>query len=454
MQTRSRSDGSFSVIKYPRPWKMFLCTANCCSASQTLGWVNQTPGEDVDYVGEKRAMSDVVVPNFRKRVAAGEIFMNFMTSTKRTLHPSSTGAGIDYLTNGWNCGSGSAYRYKTRVNIPGTHAIYGLNIGLTPDSNGSWGIPTGFTTSEINNLIEEANTECLDKRGRADFNLFETIAERREAYRLLSSYLKSADKALERINFATNGGIHLPKRLRSLGQATAEAYLITRYGLSPLISDFRAVLAAWEKTTGKIRQTVRGTKSIGRSVQTAISPGFSSSYSTAMLQLVTEEFTARAMSLDEYNVTVAQNYGFSAKGLITLPWELLTLSFVADWFLNIGAYLGAMVPSPHVDQLGSCIVLQRRASLSNTLTGVATPVGVAEVFSAPTGQKVGTVIETTRIPGLRSPSVVVRSRFGLDPSLEQDETRVADGVALLGQRLLTLSKKLDKAFATRHLFTN
>lgn len=455
MTTRFRSSGEFSTVTVPRNWRMYLCTANCCSASQVMGWQAQTPATDSDYIGTRKSMNDVVIENFRKRSEAGEIFMNEMSSVKRTLNPAEYSGLVDYYTNAWVCGSGSAYRYKSRVEIPASHALYGLTTGLVPDGNSSWGIPTSFTYDEMENLIDEANTKCLDARGRSKSNLFETIAERREAYRLLSSYSSSARKAVSALSYATSGGKKVLKPLNSIAQAAMEAHLITQYGLKPVVSDIKYVLNALENMapSEKIRQTTRGSAINGKSSMKLVPINFSSNYSVNVLQTVTEEYEARAMSLDEYSLTIAQQFGLTAKGFITLPWELITLSFVADWFVNVGNYIGAYVPSPHYDQLGSCITLTRRASLTNTL-GVPTPIGIATINSFPSGSKTGTVIEVSRFPGLRAPRLLLRNDFGLNPELQRDWSRLADSFALTGVRLKGIAGDLSHAWQSRHVLTS
>lgn len=463
---RFRSRGTYTLAPKSIPWQSYDADQNACTPSQTFKWLERTPGSSGDWIGNRDSMTDVVTAGFRRKQSAGEIIMNVMSSQKTVINEAIVSGSLDFLGNYWQCGVSSPSRYQTRYTITGNVLIPALNVGFEPNTLANyWGLPSLFTTDELENMINEASTKCHDNRGRSNFNIWETLAERRESYRLLSSYLESAARAAKNLEvrasslpkgrlingrfypFRTRKGRSGYRSAENLTQAGLEAHLITEYGLTPLLQDIKGVMKGLEKSTGHVRQTTRGSVKDGRSRVVGTNFDLVSSHvSTRRESLWTEEIEARAMSLDEWYVSSLENLGFSAKGLITLPWQLISLSFVVDSFVNIGNYLGAILPTPGTKQLGSCIVYTHTRSLTNTISG-ASPIGIAVVNSAPTGVKTGTEVLKVRVPGLRQPTLVIRSDFGLDPEIERNHQRIVNYTALVGQRLISARRALSRLFS-------
>lgn len=463
---RFRSRGSYQLVTKSIPWQSYDATQNACTSTQSFSWTARTPASTGDWVGDRQTMTDVVTAGFKRKQSAGTIIMNPMSSQRVVINEAIVSGSLDFLGNYWQCGSSSPYRYQSRYTVDGNTLLSALNVGFTPNTIANhWGIPSLFNTSELENMIDEASTKCHNARGRSDFNIWETLAERRESYRLLSSYFESAARAAKALEVRAvnlpkgrliNGRFYAfrPRKSRSgygsaenLTQAGLEAHLITEYGLKPLLSDIRSLVAGLEKSTGDVRQTIRGSVVDGRSTSTTAQIDLSPSHVTSQrVTLTTEEIKVRAMSLDEWHVTRLETMGLSMKGLITLPWQLVTLSFVVDSFVNVGDYLGALVPTPGVTQLGSCIVYSHTRSLTNTISG-ASPVGIAIVNSAPTGVKTGSEKVVVRVPGLRTPQLVIRSDFGLDPEIERNTQRIVNYSALAAQRLINARRAISRLFS-------
>jgi hypothetical protein len=134
-------------------------------------------------------------------------------------------------------------------------------------------------------------------------------------------------------------------------------------------------------------------------------------------------------------MSMANRLGFTAKGLVTLPWELLTLSFVVDWFVNVGDYLGALAPSPGWNQLGTILCVTEEIVNTVTALGDTEDTQLYSILSPVQGSatiKVTTEWRQAPYP----PSLVVRPKFGLfDGGL-----RDADAFFLAGQKLSKLIK--------------
>lgn len=297
-----------------------------------------------------------------------------------------------------------------------------------------WINPSGLTSlpsspivsdESIANMVTEATTKCLNQRGRGDSsNLFESVAEISKTLQMVSQPIKTLHKLVSKAAKTRREGI------QALGRDynPASLWLQYRYGIVPVIKDIEGILRGIERPRGLVRQTVRGNVSSHETLvvqsQTVISP-----MTSIILRQTEDDVTVRAMSLDEYVADLSSNVGFTTKGLITVPYELMKLSFVLDWLVNVGDYLGAIVPAFGLKQLGSCVVTKRKLRSTWTILSTSITAG-AELVTSPSG--VANLTEETTIRrSLGSPGIVYKSDFRLD-----NNVRLADAFSLLAQRML------------------
>lgn len=448
MTTRSRSSGSISN-NHLTDFRYATARFGGCGNALTTQAVAYTVD---DPVGELRSMTDVVTKGFRKKSAKGEIIVSPMSSRVISFSEAMYSTRVAYYSKTLQCSGASQFR--TLYDFPAFAPL----AYITPKFqvvNKLWYPASALGQREIENAVFEASTRCQNERGRPPANIWETVAERKQAYALLAQYMTQCKEIAFKIGIAAQKGrLPIPNKiLRMKGhllQATAGAWLISRYGLLPLISDIRLLLKQLkESQSEEIRHTSRGKAIVGRALQSSSSISWDGEMTTTLTDVVTDEVTVRAMSLDEWKMDYLDHLGFGTKGLITLPWELVTLSFVADWFANIGDVIGALVPTPGLKQLGACIVTTRTQSLTSTVSGFV-PVGSASVVSQGPVTKVGTLVEKTRVPGLRAPTLVLLNRSKIDPELDKNRLRIVDASALIAQRLGRASLNLSYANFNRH----
>lgn len=383
--------------------------------------------------------------SYRARSAKGEVIMSPMSQCRIVHTPALLGSPVVFTGNALQCSGASAY--QSIYEFPAAISLSGLTrfwFSRTSAGYPVWNPGELLSQSEIEGAIHEAATKCHNQRGRPTVTYWETIAERRQAYAMAGQYLRTLKQAVDGAYNDIAADSRLRRRLRGLGKVSRAAtagWLITRYGLAPLLSDLRSFVSQLKKDIEQVdRFTARGKATVGRS-QTSLSayiPAGNHIQCTYRYEL-TDEVTVRAMSLDEWRMTVLDHFGLDPKGLITLPWELLTLSFVADWFINVGDFLGSLVPLPGVKQLGSCWVLQRSRSLTATMSGFS-GVGIAVVSSGGSAQKVGTIVERTRVNGLPGPQLRVLNRSMVNPNLDKNWQRQVDACALIGAKLHAISR--------------
>lgn len=369
-------------------------------------------------VGTYRSMRDIVTPRFAKLSKAGHIVMNPMTKVERfagsgggswpvvqATTVSCSTQGPYYWGQRWSSGAGGMAK-----------ALSGWEV--IPNADGMVSPLSGcMPMGSIDSCITEASTAALNCRGRADSNLFETLAEVHKTAGLLNGVLGNALKVVARKG-------DLLRRAKDAGSA----WLAYRYGLKPIMMDVETVVKGLAKDIGRIRKTCRGAAS-RQSVKTTTSTYVGTPFRTDYTVQVIDTVAVRAMSLDEYSASMLSNVGFTSKGLLTLPWEVLPYSFVADWFANIGDLIGAIVPAFGLTQLGSCYVMEQRIDHLLEI-GTTVPASGFTIISPASGSDMQYSVLRRRVPGALVPGFAIRGDFRFDHLI-----RASDAIALLVQKL-------------------
>lgn len=435
-RTRKRGTSARNPTTYQYRYKS--ATANACTATQVFTWSDWVSVNVDDVTVDRQVMVDRVVKGFQKKVENGDVFMNPMNSTKSQLFPATLAGPLKYFGPTWQCGVDSPYRYRTEYEVEPAVSLESLNaaFSLTPD--GYLYLPDLLGAREGQIAISEATAKCLSNRGTVDgAAVWESVAEYKQTLGILKSLANHADLLFHALSLRKAGRkqvVMVRDRGGKLLRVGSELELIKSLGIKPLISDLRKVLQGLRKETGVRRTTTRGSASAGTSSISNAVATFGTGVNIQYAVIDTDEVVARAMSYDEWNVGLLDNIGLGPQGLIALPYQLVSLSFVADWFTNLGDYLMSHVPSPRLDQLGSCTVLKRIQTRTAIITGV-TANGVGSIITPCGGQKVGVNTRYVRNPGLAKPALTIRNRFGMNSDLERDQERIGIAFALMGQRL-------------------
>lgn len=409
MTMRNRTSGR--MLSQANPWSQKAFYTDTCGVPPT--WRVVASGTGYTHAGTTRRMSDLVIANFHRRRKAGEVFFSDMYSDVRTQGTAVAG-GLVVENTSSSCSA--PYTHFQRWEAVSVGHILENHIGLTSDFE--YKIPLVISDSDIQAAISEASTSCLNKRGRSSSNLYESAAEAHKALGLLDGILGNALKVVSRKTEAL-------ARARDAGSA----YLAYRYGLKPIMNDIEAVITGLDKKIGRVRSTSRGSVDLDGSSVTATTYNLLGMSDVTVQHNFAERAVIRATVLDEYIATLSSNIGFSDKGLATLPWELFPYSFVVDWFANVGEYIGALAPVFGVNQLGSCVTVERSISYAGRCTKSASISG-RTVISPLVGSLSGSRVVKYRYPGVSAPKLMIKSDFRLDSA-----TRALDSLALIVQKL-------------------
>jgi hypothetical protein len=355
MSYRLRSKGTIGPASTMHVFERNLGTGSLAD----VGAVYQT--------GDRTTTGDFVTPNYRKRSAKGEVIMNPYSST--TNRQTSHGGSPYVLTSLSNPTQGYA----------GEHSRF-FEPWMSQALNGPPPIRDILSGELIGRMTNECATRVSSERGRSQNNLWESLAEIDQTIGLLKNPLGAFQKFYNRNLTKVARKRNNPDAPREAAEAAANAWLQVQYGLKPLINDVNAILKGIKKANRTSRVTTRA--SLSENAQEIELVQFRrSGFNFDVRIQYSDTIVIRAMSLDEVYDDIGSNIGFTSKGLITLPWELIPYSFVADWFVNTGEFLGALAPAFTTKQLGSCIVTRRVQSSDAILENNFLDGGFASSFS-------------------------------------------------------------------------
>lgn len=389
------------------------------------------------YVGQVNAMTDNVVDNFHKRQARGEVFFNSLNQSKVSLLSSSSGYAMENRT----ITPGEPQKRRTEV-VGNWLDVYVPNATIGGVNRQGYRCSNepliGYDTVSL--MRSEVSTSVLGSRGvgPSNGNLWESLAQANQIASLLHIFSVKSYQSLLAIVKSDKYG--------KMASLPAAAWLTWRYGLRPLIQDLRTAINAVTGSRGPKRVTTRASLVQTASDNTsyiATSPGsISNFYHRERKHTV----TVRGMSLDEYIATVLTELDLTLKGLMTVPYDLLTLSFVFDWFVNLGDFLRSYVPAVGFTQLGSCLVVKHDYSYLYVADGSTD--GTDRIVLKPISG-VFTCVETTKERrALDSPALGIRQDFRLTSF-----TRAADAVALLTVLAAKKFPALKSAWKNRYTIT-
>lgn len=291
------------------------------------------------------SMEDVVIENFRKRSANGEIFNNPFESIT-TILANHQGNYYNALIRVYNdCGGLPRYTgTRTSGPIAGSAVCtVGGAIYYCPQPS-----------IDIEQIKSLAITDAFANADASKAAALATLGEARETVSSIVSIFKRLFKilrALRRLDLKSLSGEISPKELR-------DRYMELRYAIRPLFFDAKQVLeaATFIKPGQKTRQTFRGKRvESAETLETAI-PAMVSGYNrTTLSSKAVRTVSARAGVLTNIDVTPINLWGIDQP--IEAIWELIPFSFIIDWFFNVGKTIAAWTPNAGVTQLASwCVV--------------------------------------------------------------------------------------------------
>lgn len=308
-----------------------------------------------------RTMKDDVVPNFKKRSAAGEVLINDFDSTHKT-----------YIGND---------TYRAEYSQPDYHAIRTISAGGYLVSGGiDWASCPMPTLDE--SIRNQAMIQCLGNvnKTEADAGAFmgewgKTKSLHRDVlnslYKLMTQHasVKTKRARTRRVPVYDERGLPLftkrgkpvYKFIHEEGSTSfkssnasknlANTYLAVRMGILPLLSELEGALKALCSGNPK-RLTARGMVSTQAQTNgtSSISVG-DGSYDLVISITRTLDIRFGILYQTDSISRLAAQFGLTRP--LSSAWELLPWSFVADWLVDVGGWLDAIQPAAFTQTLGA-----------------------------------------------------------------------------------------------------
>lgn len=283
---------------------------------------------------------------------------------------------------------------------PHSYATYS---GQQPDGISSWDTSGALVKESVaqRNVFrsekDAAYTIALNRLRAviqsSDLNLAMTIAESGELKTLTGSLKSSIGKA-----------ISVFRRIGGLPSAAANAWLVWSFALRPVISDAYAMV--------RHSRALFETRSIKASGARQISQTFAWGSGKAVCTGQVKHKFGITFQITNRDAFEASRLGFTNP--VGIAWELVPLSFVVDYFFNIGGYLASIESSyaAGLSFLGGYSTSTSRLATVTTPATAATYSGDAYVRKTYTQSLTGMYVESccdrqvlTSFPGPRLPAI-------------------------------------------------
>lgn len=190
------------------------------------------------------------------------------------------------------------------------------------------------------------------------------LGELKETIAMLRSPFQSLRKALLNFKRLTKG---------KPVSVAADTWMELRYGIMPLVYSIQSYVAqGWRhyNQTGVLRRE-SATKRIG-SVSVVEGPfvAFDKFYAQER-RTITRTVKATTKVYFKYSRQVDYSYalGLDVTALPGLMWELTKMSWMLDWYLNVGTFLEAHRHDPYRSVLGHCTTVVAADEVTNDLIG-------------------------------------------------------------------------------------
>lgn len=324
--SRSRSTQTKSPTTILLSWKV----RNGAGGSQVLG-TNQ-------FFGDLSSIDDTPSPFFKQRMQNGEIIMNdlLIQEWSRDVSP------------GRHSYSSSYYEYAT----------YEGDLTAWVQANNSVMNPL---EGDYPQMEAAAITKALSRVNKPTVLSGEILSDLDRTVGMVSEPFKAIWDVLGKHSKLTR---KLARKGMPIGRAMQNAWLQYRYAITPAVLDVNAVVKESLRKRSEfevMRLVARAEVRNGRkaTIDFADKPltGFDAGLLASGSALSVKDarvaagiiYTLPTKNHDHWSKQV----GVRAEDLLTTIWEVIPASFVVDWFVNIGDWLGAITPQPDVNILGA-----------------------------------------------------------------------------------------------------
>lgn len=417
-KTRSRTRGAFNPLYYSY------------SAYAGNGTIQATyTGSIANANGIREQMDDFVTRPF----VAGTTWVNTPMSKRQETRSSTAFVGSQVAVPG---GPTATSRYEGSSAFGPYDTVFDNQLSTLAQLNSS--------------VISQACTKALSGVRRAEVSGLVTIAEMKETVQSLTHPLQGA------LSFLSRNVPGKKKRNRTSAKSVsasqrdiADQHLTIVFGLLPFISDIQGILKALRAIEPlPVVMTSRGEASyFDESLVSSNPVAFNDSTTIAYNKtdvLVNKAVSVRAYQQYSSTVTLLGALGLSISDVPKAAWQVATLSFVADWFMNVGDVISALTPQEGITYLGSGYTITETTSANiHILQTMDKKAGVSTGYWKGTweGNQSRVVVATQRVPAPLGDQVRLVFKHDMHNDI-LDTFKVTALFSLITQRLHGLNSPL------------
>lgn len=292
-------------------------------------------------------MTDVVVPQFKKRRDAGELISNPMTRILYEGSPHQTGSWVHHSVIDGTERSGFTYTFESSRTLVSPTMWNETDFASIINS-----IPG---KENLPSLIDELQTRVSAKVGSGDTQSLVSLAEARKTGAMLTKagkFLLRPVSDARRILKVTRKMMGDANTRRAVFAKASSLWLEARYGWRPFIFDVMAHCEAL-KEPRPVRQTFRARQPVPAAEHHYQVPLVSAGGLGDIVSEQTGTITAtlRCGQTVDYRAAInLQVLQFGGYDILGTAWELIPYSFVVDWFIGVGDALQALQAYALVDR--------------------------------------------------------------------------------------------------------
>lgn len=402
---------------YMQSWSRVQINPGCSTST-----VNTGPYPTV-AVGDTRFTGDVVTPRYHSRRKAGEVIVNPFVSEVTRRFCSLSGPSV-----GYSC------CVPAKTNTTTTTGPFILWRMAADGHSFAMNEPV-ITQEEIDDMKRITAAKAWSETSASDAQLLVFLAELRKTISLLRNPSKSALDFLAKVRRAKNSSKKVSDHALSVGQYMANEWLTWRYGWLQLKRDIESICQAIGRDSYTGLKTSRGTMSLTKErLETKNFTWASGVYGLNYSVHTVDTVKVKSGILHSAELDVDNFLGLTWENVVPTVWELLPLSFVIDWVVNVQSYLSSLLPQALVPTKGTYTVVRRNIrsvmAPSSTYWADGNPSGCNYFTQEVEGAYVIDKTYVNRTPSIADPQPRINLKIR-----DFMDARVLDSLALIAQRL-------------------